>query len=990
MIESIAFQTRARTIDHLGREQIADCPTAISELWKNSYDAYARNVGLHVYDGAPAIAVIVDDGHGMSKEEFTGRWLVVGTESKTGTSITPEEDRDGLSVRVKQGQKGIGRLSSANLGSLLLVISKRKNFPFVASLIDWRLFENPYIFLMDIEIPVVEFYEKTELFSLLPELFDKLLSNVFIGIPESARDLRIKKAWEDFNELEVSEGKAKTTQELIQDTVIGTTYEERHFAEWPLWRGDKNQGTILAISDLQFDLLAQLPGHDATEELDATTKQARNQLFQTLSNLSDPFLTDQERADGYGVEDFSSKATARDDKRLRVIIDDSPPFDLDWLYELEHVLDGWFDDKGVFRGRVKAFGSWLDEEILVEPAIDVPYRRDSVVGQFHLRIGTYEQRLDSTSHSEEAYRSFEAKSESYAGFMVYRNGLRVMPYGREGSDFFQIEKRRSSHAGREFWSLRRLFGRVALKKGENPNLRDKAGREGIIDNKAAKVFRDLVVHVLRTTARKHFGTDSEHRTGIILDRQLAYKNNKEEISRQKQRAKNRKEFSANLDKVEPLISQFMAEVKGLSSDVDGSDLNEEESIVSFRSQLHEAKRKLKEISISDPPRNLGSLEERHLAFKMQARYVKEILDLVENKLSIALDTVKPRSEKDIAYSELSANASFLHRRIRGWVSEAKSLLTSEQSRLSILQEERNRAYHSKMLPLLDEIEMGNLTLRQATIQMEEERDLQDLENASLFESYVSALNSLKDSIDLAALAQSSENVVDELREEVDRLHALAQLGITVEIIGHEIEGLEQTISSNLLEFPQSVKKSPAYLAVRDSHEALVDRLRFISPLKLSGPKTRVRINGGMIIDYVKRFFKESLEARGSELIATPEFLKFSLVDQPARIYPVFINLINNAMYWVGRSKEDEKKILLDVRDDSVYVADNGPGVDSDDVKYLFKLFFTRKVRGGRGVGLYLCRTNLAAGGHLISYADKQDSLLAGANFVIKFRGAKYD
>ncbi len=39
-----AFQTRARTIDHLGRGQIADCPTAVSELWKNAYDAYAKRV----------------------------------------------------------------------------------------------------------------------------------------------------------------------------------------------------------------------------------------------------------------------------------------------------------------------------------------------------------------------------------------------------------------------------------------------------------------------------------------------------------------------------------------------------------------------------------------------------------------------------------------------------------------------------------------------------------------------------------------------------------------------------------------------------------------------------------------------------------------------------------------------------------------------------------------------------------------------------------
>ncbi|MCY4462099.1 MAG: hypothetical protein OXC26_17180 [Albidovulum sp.] len=38
------FHVRARTVDLLGRQQIAGIPTAISELFKNSHDAYARNV----------------------------------------------------------------------------------------------------------------------------------------------------------------------------------------------------------------------------------------------------------------------------------------------------------------------------------------------------------------------------------------------------------------------------------------------------------------------------------------------------------------------------------------------------------------------------------------------------------------------------------------------------------------------------------------------------------------------------------------------------------------------------------------------------------------------------------------------------------------------------------------------------------------------------------------------------------------------------------
>ena len=35
------FKTRARALDLLGRQQIAGIPTAINELIKNAYDAYA-------------------------------------------------------------------------------------------------------------------------------------------------------------------------------------------------------------------------------------------------------------------------------------------------------------------------------------------------------------------------------------------------------------------------------------------------------------------------------------------------------------------------------------------------------------------------------------------------------------------------------------------------------------------------------------------------------------------------------------------------------------------------------------------------------------------------------------------------------------------------------------------------------------------------------------------------------------------------------------
>ncbi|EBY7146878.1 hypothetical protein D5929_11965 [Salmonella enterica subsp. enterica serovar Emek] len=80
---NLTFKARARTIEHLGKGQIADCPTAISELWKNSYDAYARDVALYTIDGDHPCGALIDNGCGMSVEQLVDNWLIVGTESKT-------------------------------------------------------------------------------------------------------------------------------------------------------------------------------------------------------------------------------------------------------------------------------------------------------------------------------------------------------------------------------------------------------------------------------------------------------------------------------------------------------------------------------------------------------------------------------------------------------------------------------------------------------------------------------------------------------------------------------------------------------------------------------------------------------------------------------------------------------------------------------------------------------------------------------------------
>ena len=91
--ENVSFRTRARTIDHLGRGQIADAPTAVSELWKNAWDAYATQVSLNIFEGDPVVAAVFDDGIGMSADDFVNKWLVIGTEFENRWSAAAAASR---------------------------------------------------------------------------------------------------------------------------------------------------------------------------------------------------------------------------------------------------------------------------------------------------------------------------------------------------------------------------------------------------------------------------------------------------------------------------------------------------------------------------------------------------------------------------------------------------------------------------------------------------------------------------------------------------------------------------------------------------------------------------------------------------------------------------------------------------------------------------------------------------------------------------------
>lgn len=978
----VAFQTRARTIDHLGRGQIADCPTAVSELWKNAYDAYAKKVALHIFDGKTPIAAVTDDGHGMDYDEFLTKWLIVGTDAKVMGTPTPKEDRHGLQVRQRQGEKGIGRLSVAFLGPVAFVISKRKSKPFVAALVDWRLFENPYLLLGDIQVPVYQFEDKEELPAILPEMFTQLGENIARSAKEEDEDTeteerfaRVASAWQKYTANQ-KKGKLPETAAAVLATAstggeLSTALLGRCLDQWGVWNEEVSHGTALFVLDANHELAVWV-NPDVSDQDDEALAIKKN-LQEALIGFVDPYVE--------SPAEFAYSVTVHKGDKRQDVVSSEKVFSWAELRTLEHLVEGRVDENGVFRGRVKAFNRDLGE-ISIPPVERPPLTPRSMVGPFDICIGTFEVDKINSSMTDEQHSHVTEMAMLFAGLAIYRDQLRVMPYGRVQADYFGIEERRSKNVGREFWSYRRTFGRIAITHTDNPNLKDKAGREGLIDNHARREFRILVVEILETTARRFFGTDSEPRKEYLP--LIVAENMRAKQAEEKTQDKRKTEFRKALKDGEPVLKVAFDEAKAAKEQIKrivaAADLG---ALVEFEKTLQKLESEKSTLKLPAKPAKLGSLEDDYRSYRDRYTGFCATTDEVRKDWAEAVEKVKKKPAVEEGRTTAAAHAEQLDKSLFDWRSRILGLLRQETDRVKSEVETDKGRYKTQSDPLVDDLAAGRSKLPDLVRQLEAIREALHLEFAQRYGGYLRVLENLSQGIDIDALTAWSAEQRQEMQGRVDQLHALAQLGVTVELVGHELEMHDDEISRNLKTLPPS----PQLKKLQDSIKALFDRLKFVTPLQLSGRRFFKEMTGGEIADYVSEFFEARFQRAKVTFKATPEFRAAKFREYPARIYPVFINLVNNSLYWVSMGAKRE--ILLDVVGDEVVVADTGKGVDPDDVSSLFQLFFTRRTEG-RGVGLYLCRANLAAGGHTIAYAsDKAHRLLPGANFVIKLRGLQH-
>ena len=171
-----------------------------------------------------------------------------------------------------------------------------------------------------------------------------------------------------------------------------------------------------------------------------------------------------------------------------------------------------------------------------------------------------------------------------------------------------------------------------------------------------------------------------------------------------------------------------------------------------------------------------------------------------------------------------------------------------------------------------------------------------------------------------------------------------------------------------------------------SFEHLDSYLTLFTPLHRRLYRSEIEIKGSDISKFLLDLFSERLDRHGVEAKATRAFLQHRFTGYPSTFYPVFVNLIDNAIFWL-RDQSEPRTIRLDVEDGAMIVADNGPGVPPEDREAIFELGFTRKP-GGRGLGLYISRDVLGRVGYELVVDDPPDG--EGAVFTVRPRAESDD
>ena len=451
MNETLTIRPYARLITMLGDQLIKNELIALVELIKNSYDADASWVKVSFIDFAPDYSltatskiIIEDDGCGMNADILKKHWLNPATPDKLRRKAVNAKTEKG---RILQGEKGIGRFAIFKLGRTIRITTRRQR--------------------QDVEGHFID--EGGDIENTLVYDFSKYDDN-FLKENGQDKDLFLENLQVDFSQ-------TPPTAIVSKDIILGTTKRKR-----------KPYGTIIEISNLK------------TKWTDLRVARVQSEV----GKLQPIFSQDTEGDFGVWIYKDNQLHESQDryKEQLQNCLENKSVFKVNYgrYSSTDNIISFKINGEDVRLGfkdsdisGLKQFKKFNTPEYKTE------------CGSFRFEFYIFDFNVDSENPSKYFLDSDDKKIIREHRIYLYRDGLRVMPYGDPEDDWLRIDIARGTIRADEFLSNDQVVGCVYISQEENPKLIDKTNREGLIeDGRALDDFITVLQLILKYLRKKPF------------------------------------------------------------------------------------------------------------------------------------------------------------------------------------------------------------------------------------------------------------------------------------------------------------------------------------------------------------------------------------------------------------------------------------------------------------------------------------------------------
>lgn len=435
-MKNIPFNVNAYAARLIGRENVSKLDGAILELVKNTYDADATICIIH-YDKDSQTLLIADNGCGMTEDIIINNWMTIGNSTKVKNYHSEKG-------RVQTGAKGIGRFALDRISQRCEMFTSTINSNILWK-VDWNKFEN-----------------------------DK-------NITEITAELN------DMNQLSIKEMLQRNYSELLEDEFIQQFRTGTAF----VLSGLNDEWNNSTIDSIRQSLISLIPPNIENE--------FKIYLIEKGKSLDESLITPN-RIDSY---DYKITFKYTDKLGINTVIYRN---EFDFGEEFSDVMsNSAFNEKDIeyFNGKPIENNMTISELV---PGADL--KTIESIGNFDGEFYFYKNTFTKADKEKFYYKDITGRkkySDIFGGIKIYRDNFRIRPYGEAKSssyDWLLLSNRKTSSPAAlshpiGSWRVAadQIYGNVNISR-TNINLPDQSNREGIVETKAFKLLREIMIAII--------------------------------------------------------------------------------------------------------------------------------------------------------------------------------------------------------------------------------------------------------------------------------------------------------------------------------------------------------------------------------------------------------------------------------------------------------------------------------------------------------------